>query len=45
MILIEENKSRKLGSQKVEKNTDFISFDKFFDCFNYAKKDNIWWLF
>lgn len=41
MVFIEENKSRKLGSQKVGESFVFMLFDKFLDCLNCIEKDAI----
>lgn len=45
IVLIKENKSRKLRLQEVGKNIVFILFDQFFNCLNCAKKDVVWWSF
>lgn len=45
IILIKKNKSRKFSPYKVRESITTISFDKFFDYFNYAKKEIIKYLF
>ena len=41
IVCIEENKSGKLGPQKVRKSIVFIPLDKFLNSFNCTKKDAI----
>lgn len=41
IILIKENKSRKLGPQKVKKNIVFTPLDEFFNYLNYVEKDTV----
>lgn len=45
IILIKENKSRKLSSQKVRKKIASIARDEFLKCFNCTKDDAVWWSF
>ena len=45
MVLMEENKSGKLGSQEVGESIASMPLDKFLDCLNCAEKDAVWWSF
>ena len=45
IVLMEENKSGKLGPQEVEEDIASMPLDEFLNCFNCAEKDAVWWLF
>ena len=45
IVLIEENKSGKLGPPEVGEDIVSMPFDEFLDCLNCAEKDGVWWSF
>ena len=45
MVLMEENKSGKLGPREVGESIAFMLLDEFLDCFNCAEEDAVWWSF
>ena len=45
MVVIEGNKSGKLGPQDVGHGIAFMPLDEFFDCLNCAEKDAVCWSF
>ena len=45
LVLIEKNKSGKMGPQKIWKNIAFIPLNEFFDYISCAKEDAVCWSF
>ena len=45
MVLMEENKSGKLGPRKVGEGIASMSLDEFLDCLNCVEEDAVWWSF
>ena len=45
MVLMEENKSKKLSPQEVGKDITSMPLDEFLDCLNCAEEDAVWWSF
>lgn len=45
MVLVEENKSGKLGSQEVREGTASMPLDEFLYFLHYTEKNIVWWSF
>lgn len=45
MVLMEENKSGKLGPREVGEGIASMPLDEFLDCLNCAEEDAVWWSF